>query len=390
MTIGSILVFAEFYLPGYKGGGPVRSLSNLVENLNGSHQFRVVTRDRDLGVGEPYAGITTGTWLEVASADVYYIRPGDLTMQNLRSVISSANCNMLYFNSLFAPEFTIKPLILRRLGLIPHLSVVLAPRGELSSGALGIKTLKKRVFLTVAKLCGLYKNVIWQATAEAEKSDIKSVFGQNVRVIIAPNLPPVASSDENEPRSAKAASKLRIVFLARVARIKNLSFALNMLKGLTGNVEFAVYGPKEDAGYWDECRTVIESLPPNVIVRYFGGVEHDLVRSTMSNYDLFFLPTLGENFGHVILEAMTAGCPVLISDQTPWRNLEAKGVGWDLPLDQPEAFRTVLQRCVDMDNKEHSRWSRRAREYGLACSNDEAAIEANRALFDAALQIGAR
>ena len=39
--------------------------------------------------------------------------------------------------------------------------------------------------------------------------------------------------------------------------------------------------------------------------------------------DVFLLPTGGENFGHAIFEALSCGVPVLISDQTPWRGLEA-------------------------------------------------------------------
>ncbi len=101
----------------------------------------------------------------------------------------------------------------------------------------------------------------------------------------------------------------------------------------------------------------------------------------MREHDLFFLPTLGENFGHVILEALCAGCPVLISDQTPWRGLEEKGVGWDLSLSKPEMFREVLQRCVDMNDEEYMKWSERAREYGVNVSRDDNVVKQNRQLF---------
>ena len=101
----------------------------------------------------------------------------------------------------------------------------------------------------------------------------------------------------------------------------------------------------------------------------------------MREHDLFFLPTLGENFGHVILEALYAGCPVLISDQTPWRDLEEKGIGWDLALSKPEMFQDVLQRCVDMNNEEYVKWSERAWEYGLQVTKDDKVVEKNRRLF---------
>lgn len=78
----------------------------------------------------------------------------------------------------------------------------------------------------------------------------------------------------------------------------------------------------------------------------------------MSEHDLLLMPTLGENFGHVIPEALISGCPVLISDRTPWRELESKKAGWDIPLSRLEKFHSVLQQCVLMDNKAYKDWSR--------------------------------
>ena len=105
----------------------------------------------------------------------------------------------------------------------------------------------------------------------------------------------------------------------------------------------------------------------------------------MREHDLFFLPTLGENFGHVILEAFCAGCPVLISDQTPWRDLQGKGIGWDLPLDRPDLFQDVLQNCVDMNSLEYVKWSDRAREYGFQVTTGDKVVEQNRQLFQYAV-----
>src|SRR3546814_15539936 len=63
----------------------------------------------------------------------------------------------------------------------------------------------------------------------------------------------------------------------------------------------------------------------------------------LSRHDIFFLPTFGENYGHVIAEALEAGLRLLICDQTPWRGLAEAGVGHDLPLNQPEAFVTAIE-----------------------------------------------
>ena len=54
------------------------------------------------------------------------------------------------------------------------------------------------------------------------------------------------------------------------------------------------------------------------------------------------LPTFNENYGHVILESLTAGCPVIISDQTHWLTLSEKKAGWDLSLSDQQQFVDVI------------------------------------------------
>jgi len=377
-----ILTFVGYYLPGYKAGGPIRTLSNMVDRLGDEFQFKIITADRDFDDMKPYPGIKLDGWNRVGKADVFYMSSRMRSLKEFKKIICSTQCDVIYLNSFFSPHFTIKPLLLKRLGLIPDKPLIIAPRGEFSPGALGLKSLKKRVYLLAAKAFGLYRGIVWQASSEHEEADIRRWFGNDVRVLIAPNLPPALhSADKLPPKGGKIEGCLKIIFLSRISRMKNLNGALEMLKGLKGKVEFNIYGPMEDKSYWAECRKIISSLPENIEVRYCGSVEHDKVGAVMREHDIFFFPTLGENFGHVILEALCAGCPVLISDQTPWRDLENKGVGWDLSLDKPEMFRDVLQKCVDMDQDERAKWSRQAMNYGLEVTKDDGVVEQNRQLF---------
>ena len=383
-----IFTFGGYYLPGYKAGGPIRTLTNMVDHLGDEFGFNIVTADRDFGDTKPYPGIKLDDWNRVGKANVFYMSPKGRSLRRFKKILCSTECDVIYLNSFFSPHFTIKPLILRRLRLIPDKPLILAPRGEFSPGALGLKSLKKRVYLLVAKAFGLYRGVVWQASSEHEEADIRCWFGKDVPVKVAPNLPPMVHlADELPPKSEKATGCLKIIFLSRISRMKNLDGALKMLRGLKGQIQFNIYGPMEDKVYWSVCQKIISSLPENIEVRYCGSVAHDNVTSVMREHDLFFFPTLGENFGHVILEALCAGCPVLISDQTPWRDLEAKSVGWDLPLDQPELFRDVLQKCVDMDNTEYVKWSERAWEYGLQVTKDDGVVEQNRQLFQRAVNM---
>ena len=82
---------------------------------------------------------------------------------------------------------------------------------------------------------------------------------------------------------------------------------------------------------------LVEQLPKNISVSVHDQVPHERVRSVFAEHDLFAFPSLGENFGHVILESLSAGTPVLLSDQTPWllnahSGLEVLGLVDDLWL----------------------------------------------------------
>lgn len=377
-----ILTFTGFYLPGYKAGGPIRTLANMVDRLGDEFEFKIVTADRDFDDTKSYLDIMIDGWNGIGKAEVFYMSPARRSLWDFRKLFCSTGHDVIYLNSFFSPHFTIKLLLLRRLWLIPDRPLVLAPRGEFSPGALGLKSFKKQMYITVAKALRLYHGVLWQASSEHEEADIRHWFGNDIRVVITPNLPPVIhATDELASKRKKSKGCLKILFLSRISRKKNLDGALETLRGLKGKVEFNIYGPMEDKSYWAECQKISSSLPGNIEARYCGSVEHDQVGAVMREHDLFFFPTLGENFGHVILEAFCVSCPVLISDQTPWRGLEEKGVGWDLPLESPKLFQTVLQRCVGMDQNEHAEWSRRAREYGLQVTKDDGTVEKNRQLF---------
>ena len=92
-------------------------------------------------------------------------------------------------------------------------------------------------------------------------------------------------------------------------------------------------------------------------------IPHSQVIETLQKYHFFILPTRHENFGHIFLEAFSAGCPIVISDRTPWKNLEAQKLGWDIPLENIVKWKNVLQRCIEMDQTEYSDWSKTTREF---------------------------
>lgn len=381
-----ILTFIHYYIPGYKSGGPLRTIANMVDRLGDEFHFKIITTDRDALDTQPYPDIKVDSWNRVGKADVYYCSPGKQSIGDFKRVIQQTECDVLYLNSFFDPTFTGKPLVLRWLRRLPDRPVVLAPRGEFSGGALRLKAGKKKAYISITKGLGLYRDLIWQASSEYEADDIRRSMGSTAsRIIIAQNLPPLPAIDETPNWPPKERSKLRILFLSRISPKKNLDGALRILAGVKAEVKFSIYGPIRDEAYWRKCQLLIRELPSNVTVSYCGSVDHKQVSSIMMQNDLFLFPTHGENYGHVILEALVAGVPVLISNQTPWRDLEELGVGWDLPLAESAAFRQVMEKCASIDEEYYHEWRQRVRTYGIKKAIDSETDEQNRQLFLKAL-----
>lgn len=333
-----ILVTASYYLPGYRAGGPIRSVLNLVRALQDTYDFSIVTRNRDLGQKEPYREINANNWTKTDGVSVYYGDREALSFGGLRKLLNNERYDAIYLNSFFDPSLSIQPLILRRLGLIRDCPIILAPRGEFARAALSLKSIKKHVYLVTARIVGLCGSIIWHASTPLEEQDIRRAVGSHARVVVVqPDAVGVPKARTRHIERAQG-EPLRIVFLSRISRMKNLHFAIDVLSEVKSAVTFDVIGPLEDEEYWRECQAKAAELPDNVKLRSLGAVPPAEVQSILSKYDLFFLPTLGENFGHAIVEALQFGLPALISDRTPWRNLTDQRAGADLPLEDKRAF----------------------------------------------------
>ncbi len=377
-----VLVFIDYYLPGFKAGGPLQSIANMITHLGDDIDFDIVTRDRDLGDARPYETASNGCWQSWGKARVRYVSSSKISIGYFRQIMRAQTYDWVYLNSFFSPLFTILPLI--ALASLPNLSggVLIAPRGEFSPGALALKPLRKSLYRTFGRVLGLWNKARWHASTELEAHDIQYALKiSQMTVRVATDLPRIAPVTETRRRSRSEGAPLRLVFLSRISPMKNLLFALDVLKAVKSPVTFAIYGPIGDQTYWRMCQGSIAQLPLHVRAHYVGPVDPADVVDTLSQHDLFFLPTLGENYGHVIVEALQAGLPILISDQTPWRDLKDRGIGLDLALTDTLGFARFID---DLAGANQAQWSALrsciAKEASILADLSQP-IEDNRALF---------
>ncbi len=376
-----ILLFIDWYLPGYKAGGPIQSCANLVAHLQSSYQFFIVTRDTDYCENIPYSTVKSDSWnLINENVHVYYFSKDGLNRKNIFKLLSETPFDYVYLNGIFSFYFTIIPLLYFRKKKTKN--IVLAARGMLAPGALEIKGRKKNIFLFIAQALKLYKGLVFHATGADEKKDIESIFGKNTAIKIAGNLPKIATKVGFSERF-KTKSQLQLVNIARIAPEKNLLYALEILKQVKQEIVFDFYGPVYDSTYFELCTSFISTLPPHIHATYKGVIPNVSVAQKLNDYHALFMPTLGENFGHIILESLQASCPVIISDQTPWRNLEQSKAGWDIALKDKSKFIETIEMLADTHQETYNLWSKGAYTMAEHFTENKTLLEDNYNLFNA-------
>ena len=360
MKKSKIAILTDWYLPGNKAGGPVKSIYSIVTLLNSFFDFYILTTNRDLGCAEPYTEITPNNFFIKDKIHYYYFDQKKISSNHMLMVLNEIKPDLIYLNSFWSFNFSINIVRLKNKKQI-NAPLLIAPRGMLSKGAMSIKPVKKKLFLFYVKLLGWYNNVNYHATNQQEFKDISFHFPKS-KILTIPNLNSAISVLNN---SIKTEKTLRLFFLSRISKVKNLHFALESLKNIPQDIKinYDIFGNIEDQNYWDNCLEIIKSLPENIIVTYKNELPFNSVQNVISNYNCLFLPTLNENFGHSIVESLLSGCPVIISDKTPWQDLEINNCGYAISLNEKSKFTNAIIEMANLNQDDFNQKSKAANSY---------------------------
>jgi glycosyltransferase involved in cell wall biosynthesis len=329
-----ILIFYDHFYPSYKAGGPTQSLVNIARELYTDYNLYIVCKPHERGETILLPGITPNHWTEwEGKAKVYYWQYELGNRSNLQQLIYEVAPDVVYVNGIYSLYLNFFPLwyAVQYKNEKKAVKIVLAARGMLHDGALSQKSLKKKLYLFLFKMFGLHKKVCWHATDEREATFIKSSMGNIINVKVAANFPnflPIT------PGPAKKGNELFLGTVALISPMKNHLAVLQALQHCTANVHWAIFGPIKDETYWKTCTQVIEKLPPNIHVTYKGELPPPQLKEAMQQFQVFIMPSKSENFGHAIMEALSAGKPVITTTTTPFADLEKANCGFAIDPDQ--------------------------------------------------------
>lgn len=374
-----ILVFIDWFYPGYKAGGPIQSCVNFAYAMQHEYEVYVFTSDTDHGETVPYDGIEKDNWMYFGDTDVkiWYAQKKHLSTQLIYNVINEISPDFIYLNSMYSFRFVLYPLWLKYLNKLDG-KVILCPRGALYDSALAVKKWKKIPFLKIFNFLNIQKKIVFQATNTREYTAIDKYFkGSTIKMVDDF----MATKQDALYSCPKITGMLKLIFIARIFPIKNLYYVLECLSSIQASINFTIVGPIEDAGYWERCQEQISNLPANITVTYLGPLPNIALPALLKENHLYVLPTTGESFGHSIFESFLAGRPVLISDQTPWQNLSIQKVGWDIPLNLPTKFCAAIEEAASWNQEAFDEYSLKAWHYANDYIKSSEILEQYRGLF---------
>jgi len=379
-----ILVLYEYFYPGYKAGGPVQSLQNMILALQDLYDFYVIANAYDLNDTDYYTGVVTDDWNEVVLAkdarpiQVWYASHKSPGIVQLKQIIEDIQPHKVYINGMFARSIIRYPLWLRKMGAIAADELIISPRGMIQEGALATKAWKKKLYLSWMRLVGLFEKLHWHATTADEAKDIVREFGQSQHIVVAGNIPRQPSAQVKQIE--KRAGELNLLYLSVITAKKQLQESLQALRQLPANckVQLTIVGPIKEAAYWAQCAEVMNALPAHVQVNYLGDLHPQQVPATMLANHALLLMSKGENFGHALFESMAVGRPVLTSHHTPWNHLQEQKAGWNLSLDE---LPVLIQELCAMGQSAYDQYCTGAHQVATNYYSQQDFVQQYRQLF---------
>lgn len=353
-----LLIMASLFWPQKNSGGPPVSILNLVRSIQGKFDTYIISKNHEIGESTPLPGIQQG-WNSFPFGKAYYVPCGQHSFGNITKLIEQVSPDVIYQNSFFSYDDLLPVLQYKKKH--PKVKVIVAPRGEFYPERIKNGWLKKTVYAKLFRFSGLLKDVYFQGTGEDECRQCHDLLGiPESHLVDIQNLSVVGNPTQTEIE--KQPGQLRLVYIARVHPTKNILNAIRWLECVKGQVTFDIYGPIEGQDHWQQCQAAIAALPDNIRVTYQGMVDHDRVADVIAGYHGYYMPTTGENFGHSIVEALLVGRPVVISDQTPWTDVQGVG-GYAYPLNQPEQFPAAIAQLCAMEQAEFDQLCQGAKTY---------------------------
>ncbi len=319
-----ILHLIPTYKPAYIYGGPIFSVSLLCENLAAAgHEVKMLTTTAN---GPDELDVPTGTPVDVDGVTTLYFRRWTKDHSHLSPALirkmwkDCRRYDVVHFHSWWNIPTLASVLICWLRGVKP----VLSPRGMLSDFSFekNHASLKSLFHRTVGLF--LLRKTCLHLTSEAEKREVAFVGAES---FVLPNFIQLAPVTPMPPRN-DLRSAFTLLFLSRIHPKKNLESLIEALAMSNGDFRLQIAGMGEE-NYIRQLKSLVRSKGMEEKVEWPGPLHGAEKFRCYAAADLFVLPSVNENFANVVIEVLSAGTPVLVSEGVGLAGyVKEKGLGW--------------------------------------------------------------
>lgn len=233
--------------------------------------------------------------------------------------------------------------------------LVVSPRGMLGAEALAFSPHRKRLAWALGQRRALEAAACFHATAETEAEEIRRA-GLTAPVAVIPNGIDI-------PGGTPVSGARTVLYLGRLhpkKGIDRLVAAWARVADCHPDWRLRIVGPSELG-----CRHALEAQVREMSVPrvdFEGPLFGSHKLAAYQQAGLFVLPTLNENFGMVIAEALAAGIPAISTKGAPWKGLETERCGWWVDHN-PESIAAALDAALTLPDAERTAMGARGRSW---------------------------
>ncbi|WP_379093604.1 XrtY-associated glycosyltransferase XYAG1 [Pedobacter sp. UC225_65] len=327
-----VLQITAAYKPAYIYGGPTMSVSKLCEALvEANVDTEVLTTTAN---GKTELDVEPNKPAKVDGVDVTYFKRltkdhthfSPALLSGLRKKIRSYT--QLHLVVHIHAWWNLVSIFSCALAKWYNVPVVLSPRGMLTNYTAGNRNagFKSIIHNTIGKNLLRYCHV--HVTSEKEKQDVLAII-QPKSITIIPNLVnfPILKANNPQPTLAPK-SMFKLIFLSRIEEKKGLELLLDALASVNFIWELTIAGSGENS-YVESLKRKALELNISDQIKWIGQVNNKEKFELMAKHDLLVLTSYNENFANVVIESLSMGTPVLLSDQVGlFDYVQEKNLGW--------------------------------------------------------------
>jgi glycosyltransferase involved in cell wall biosynthesis len=356
-----ILTIVSFYKPAYVYGGPVKSISAMCEALAGlGQEMTVLTTNAN---GAQRLDVPLGEPVNINGVAVFYypVAPGFPSSYFYSPELLNAFRKQIQNHDIAVLETFLTHAMLPSVKMCSRYNIpsVVPTRGQLLPWALHHKRWKKVIYMSLGGRKSLNRTNALQCSTSLEAQHVTQLH-LKPPVFIIPNGVDTSRYAQLPPRGALRKqlgiqdSDRILLVLGRLHRVKNPKLSLQTLIELNREDVHMVYVGPDEEGYKPRLITQAKQAGCSGRIHFTGLLTGNDLMQAFSDSDLLLMPSAMESFGMAAVEALSAGLPVLVSENVPlgpW--IERVGAGRCATCDARLLARVTEEILTDSAHLKH-------------------------------------